>query len=85
MHLISHARRRAKERYNLFLSEEDIEKMNERIRGGDAKHLMTESLTRAHFLVDDFLIAVYNSKLKSIATFLPPQCIFQYLPMRESD
>lgn len=74
-----HARRRAHERYGIYLTDEDYKKLIERIKRNDCEVLLKESNTRTHFLVDCFIV-VYDKARGSIATFLPPEAIHTYLP-----
>lgn len=75
-----HAMKRARERYQQFFTLSEMEELSDKVRAGKATHLLTESHSRSHWLIDDQWIAVYNKKLKAITTFLPPECIFNYLP-----
>ncbi len=77
-----HAAKRARERYERWFSEADLEKMGRDIRCGSkcgAKHLLNESVSRSHWLLYDQYIVVYNKKLNCVTTFLPPESIFLYL------
>jgi hypothetical protein len=75
-----HAQKRARERYDLYITVADIVKLEEKIRAGEAKKLLEESNSRRHYLIDDQWIVVYNRKLQAITTFLPPDAIFGYIP-----
>lgn len=74
-----HAMRRARERYDSWFTFDDLERMGRGIRQGKAKHLLNESHSRSHWLVDDMYIVVYNNQLRAITTFLPPENIYSYL------
>lgn len=77
-----HALKRAKERYEMWFTEADLDKMARDIRCGNkcgARHLLNESGSRSHWLLYDQYIIVYNKNLKCVTTFLPPESIYQYL------
>lgn len=78
-HCYRHAIQRARERYQVFFTLDEMEKLSRRIQRGEGKHLWTESGSRTHWLIDDQFIVVYNKNIKAIATFLPPENIFNYL------
>ncbi len=59
--------------------------MIKKIQTKKADFLGRESNTRTHWMVNDYLIAVYDSKRQSIATFLPPEAINNYLPIGSFD
>lgn len=75
-----HAKRRAQERYDLWIDEKVYFDMVEEIQQKKAEFLGRESNTRTHWLVRDIYIVVYDSSRQSIATFLPPDAIWNYLP-----
>lgn len=79
-HQFKHAQRRLRERYDVWIDEKDYDSMIADIQKQRAEFLGRESHSRTHWLVRDFMIAVYDSKRKSIATFLPPEAINNYLP-----
>ena len=84
-----HAIKRARERYDAFFTFDEMEVLSRRIRQCNVPgragvvHLLTESGTRTHWLIDDQFIVVYNRNLKAITTFLPPDAIYSYLPVRQ--
>lgn len=78
-HCYKHAIRRARERYQVFFTIDEMEKLSQRITRREAKHLWTESGSRTHWLLDDQFIVVYNKNTKAITTFLPPEAIWSYL------
>lgn len=82
-HCYRHAIKRARERYDEWFTFTDLERMSAAIRQGRAVHLMTESHSRSHWLLDDKFIVVYNRNLKAITTFLPPETVFNYLPLKK--
>lgn len=78
--LYAHASRRFEERYGEPLSMGRWAAMNtEIVSEGDVDLLMEESNSRHHYLVWGKYVCVYNTKLKGIATFLPPEAIWNYL------
>lgn len=77
-----HARNRAVERYGLSLTKELYQEMISEIQRGKASFLFKESNTRTHWLVKDQFIVVYDRARRSIATFLPPDNIHAYLPVK---
>jgi hypothetical protein len=77
-----HAIKRARERYDEWFTIKDMERMSLLIRQGKAKHLLNESHSRTHWLIEDKYIVVYNKNLSAITTFLPPEKIFLYLPLK---
>lgn len=75
-----HAIKRARERYQAFFTFKEMEDLSKRVRWQKGvKHLLTESGTRTHWLIDDMYIVVYNRNLGAITTFLPPEAIYSYL------
>lgn len=74
-----HAIKRARERYGLWLTTNELKILSEQVKTNRALHLKTESRTRTHWLVEDKYIVVYNKNLQAITTFLPPECIYNYL------
>lgn len=77
-----HAIRRARERYDEWFTLKDLERMSTAVRQGRAVHLLTESHSRSHWFLEDKFIVVYNRNLKAITTFLPPETVFNYLPLK---
>lgn len=78
-----HAIKRARERYDEWFTLKDLERMSQAVRQGKAVHLLTESHSRSHWFLDDKFIVVYNRNLGAITTFLPPEKIFLYLPLKK--
>jgi hypothetical protein len=79
-----HATMRARERYNIDLSAEDIERLELRIRlqGGDAFFLERSSRKRSIWLVrveGCNCVVVYNNAQKCVSTFLPVWYAKRYL------
>lgn len=73
-----HAIKRAKERYDLYLSENDLQRISALIRYNCAMLVRNESHTRSHFIVrykGEYLYAVYGNLIKTIHTFLPSEKI----------
>lgn len=79
--LFKHARRRIRERYDIWLDHAMYDRMIVDIQKEIACFLGRESHTRTHWMLDGFLIAVYDSKRSAISTFLPPEAIDNYLPL----
>lgn len=83
-----HAIKRARERYQTWFTFQEMEVLSRRIRQSNVpgaigvKHLLTESGSRTHWLIDGQFIVVYNRNLGAITTFLPPESIYSYLPRR---
>lgn len=71
--------KRASERYGAWFTIQEMAELSARVERGEAKFLLRESGTRAHFLIDGVYIVVYNKALDAITTFLPPDCIYNYL------
>lgn len=72
--LIKHTKRRAKERYGLYLKENDIINIVSMIQKGKAKHVLTESLRVTIWHVNYLgkeLKVVYDKKRKTLITALP--------------
>jgi len=61
---------------------EDMRRLSLKVQNRDALYLQTESRSRTHWLLEDQYIVVYNKNLRAITTFLPPDCIMNYLPSR---
>lgn len=80
-HLFKHAYKRAWQRYDLEITRAEYEKMCNDIRckNPNVLFLVKESNTRTHWLVNDYLIAVYHTQLNGICTFRPPDAIHSYL------
>jgi hypothetical protein len=77
-----HAIKRARERYQVWFTQEEMKRLSDKVGKAGSLHLLTESVSRTHWLIDDQYIVVYNKNLRAITTFLPPECIFNYLPKR---
>jgi hypothetical protein len=77
-----HARRRAIERYDLWLTRREYEQMIQEIQQGKHLLLQRESCSRTHWLVSGQYIVVYEKVRKGIVTFLPPEAIDNYLTNR---
>ena len=73
------------ERYGVWVENADYERMINDIQRGKACFLGRESNSRTHWMVDLYLIAVYDNKRRSIATFLPPEAIDNYIPIGSFD
>lgn len=82
-HLYKHARKRAMERYHLDLTPALYEEMITLIQRNKCFSLGKESVTRSHFMIHSQYIVVYDCKRKAISTFLPPEAIWNYLPLDE--
>ena len=74
-----HALKRLGARYDLYINNEEYEFLCGLCRTGKAKLIDIESNNIFHYLIDGHIIAVYNRKLKAIATFLPDTAIWNYL------
>ena len=73
-----HAKQRAKERYELDLNDNDLQRISALIRDGCAMPVWKESHSRSHFIVrykGEYLYAVYGNLIKTVHTFLPSNCI----------
>lgn len=73
-----HAINRARERYGLNLSKNDLQRIAALIRDGCALSLGKESNSRSHFVVryqEQYLYTVYGNLIKTVHTFLPATCI----------
>jgi hypothetical protein len=79
-HQFKHAQRRLRERYDVWIDEKEYEQMILDIQKQKGEFLGYESNSRTHWLINGYLIAVYDKTRKSIATFLPPEAINNYLP-----
>lgn len=80
-HLYKHASRRIRQRYGVWIEEPEWNRMNRDIQQGKAQFLGRESHSRSHWMIDGYLIAVYDNKRQGIATFLPPEAINNYIPI----
>lgn len=72
---LRHARRRARERYGLHLTDDQVRSIANRIKDGEAQVLRRPTcriwIYRVHWQRRD-LIAAYDRKRQTIASFLPP-------------
>jgi hypothetical protein len=70
-----HARRRARERYNVYLSNDDLDEMCRAIQGGETEAIERQSnrvtVHRVTMPNGASARAVYDSKRKQVVTFLP--------------
>lgn len=74
---VYHARKRAMERYGIFLDKPTMNHLIGQIQGGDARHVETVSNTRSIFDVRTQknvpLRVVYCKTTKTLITVLPPE------------
>lgn len=83
----SHARDRARERYNLLLEEDDFREMVRQIRGDEAIFCKGQDLRREHWIVEirgTLLLVVYEPPTHTIITVLPEHARDKYLSERKS-
>ncbi len=73
-----HARRRARTRYGVDLTDRDLDEMISEIQAGQAEHVEKQSNRVSVFIVRDKFKVVYDKVRKSIATFLPMDDKFWY-------
>ena len=68
-----HFRKRLFERYGLLVNKQELRNINILIKSGKAKHILTESCSRSHFLVEvknTPVYVVYNKNLHTCVTAL---------------
>lgn len=81
-HLYKHCWKRAWSRYELDLTREIYDKFNRWIQCKEenkVKFLRKESNSRTHWLIKDIYIVVYDKNVGAIATFLPPEAIWEHV------
>lgn len=84
-----HAKKRAKQRYNLLLNREDRRIIATKIRDNDSIFIGRTSNTKTIHIVNhknEELIAVYSSATNCLVTFLPKECKVykKYLESKET-
>jgi len=71
---VEHAKRRARQRYGISLSDHDYLQIVKKIQDGDAEFLEHQTQRVAVYKVEykgDLFIAVYDQQRENVCTFLP--------------
>ena len=74
--LLKHAKRRAWERYEVALTDQDLQKIVKKIQDGDAIFVENKTNTRTVHLVKfdgTEFITLYSRSLKQVVTFFPKE------------